>query len=582
MSAARPFDNPRELLEAWSEQIRGWAEGVPATLVQEMGKEFVQAWGDLSRQAAEHPDQWAGLVARYQRDQMNLWLRMFGGGAADDAAAPGPRPEPGDRRFAAKEWRDNPVFSYLKQSYLLASDMLTDLADRAELAATDKQKLRFYTRQFVDAMSPTNFAATNPEVLREAVETRGRSLLDGLENLTNDLRKGHITITDESAYRLGENIALTPGAVVFENELIQLIQYQPATPTVSNRPLVIVPPFINKFYILDLQPENSFVRWAVEQGNTVFMVSWVNPDSDQGHLRWDDYLESGVFTAFDVARRITRAQKLNAVAWCVGGTLLATALAVLHARGKAPVASATYFTTLLDFSEPGDLGVFIDDVQVAQREHFVRQTGMLPGRDLALIFSMLRANDLIWSYVVNNYLRGRHPAPFDILYWNSDPTNLPASMYVSYIEDMYLQNKLIKPGALSYCGEKVDLGVITTPSYFLSTIDDHIAPWATSFKVMDRLAGPAEFTLGASGHIAGVINPPAKGRRHYWVDGERGGGPEHWLETATRVAGSWWPHWHAWLRRQGGSPKAAPKRLGNARYPVIEPAPGRYVTKRGD
>jgi polyhydroxyalkanoate synthase len=460
--------------------------------------------------------------------------------------------------------------------------MLLEITDNTHLDEQESKKLRFFTRQFVDCLSPSNFATTNPEVIQRAFETKGQSLVDGLKNLIGDIDKGHISMSDESAFKLGENIATTSGAIVFKNELFELIQYHPVTEKVSNRPLVIIPPFINKFYILDLRPENSFVRYALEQGSMVFMISWVNPGRDHSDLSWDDYIESGVFKAFEVVKAITRAKQINTVAWCVGGTLLASALAVLHARENTFVGSATFLTTLLDFSKPGELGVFIDETQVAQREEYVKQTGMLPGKDLALIFSLLRANDLIWSCVVKNYLKGHQPEPFDLLYWNSDPTNLPAKLYVSYIKDMYLENKLVRANALTFCAEKIDLRKIETPCYFLSTVEDHIAPWGATYKTLNLFQGSVEFALGASGHIAGVINPPSKNRRHYWINGDRDGDPQHWLETAEKVPGSWWLHWDKWLKTQGRLQKKAPAALGNAKYKPLEPAPGRYVMKRSD
>lgn len=573
------FKNPQEIFDAYFERLDDLIEGQPAAVVQEMSKEFLRAWNDLAIQTIQHPQEWIDTMVRYQRDQMNLWLKLFAVPGSEHAE-PVVSPERGDRRFSGKEWRENPVFDYIKQSYLLASNMLNRLADTTHLDQENKKKLKFYTRFFADAMSPSNFALTNPEVIQHAVDTKGQSLIDGLQLLMEDLEKGHISMTDEAAFKLGTNLATTPGAVIYENDIMQLIQYNPTTEKVAQRPLLVIPPFINKFYILDLQPENSFVKYAADQGNTVFIISWLNPDKDKSTLTWDDYLESGVFTALDIARKITGGDKVNTVAWCVGGTLLASALAVMQARKDATVASATFFTSLLDFSEPGEIGVFVDEVQVAQREAQLEHTGMLNGRDLAMVFSMLRANDLIWSYVVNNYLKGKTPPPFDILYWNSDPTNLPASMYISYVQNMYLENKLVQPGALTMCGQSIDLSTVTTPSYFLSTVEDHIAPWTATFKTVDLFAAPVEFVLGASGHIAGVINPPAKNKRNYWTDGERGKGAEHWQQTATSHPGSWWPHWIDWLAQFRGGEVDARMSLGNDKFNVIEPAPGRYVTKR--
>ena len=561
-----------------SKLTSNWFDGLPASLMLEMNKQFMNAWVDLAAQSVQHPCRWSELVARYQLDHMKLWMNIGLGGTPDPQSTPSRRRS--DRRFSANEWQQNLLFNYLKHSYLLTSSWLMNLSAATRLEPQDQQRLRFYMQQFIDAMSPSNFIATNPEVMRLAIETGGQSLIDGLKNLLADVKKGHLSMTDESAFTLGENLAVTPGAVIYENELMQLIQYQPTTAKVWKRPLLIIPPFINKFYILDLQPENSFVKYALDQGHAVFLISWINPGPEHRHVTWDDYVQSGLFNAIKRIKRVVGAKKVNAVAWCVGGTLLASALAVMHARKTRPIASATFLTTLLDFSEPGELGVFIDERSIADREKQIEQSGFFSGTDLALVFSLLRANDLIWSYVVNNYLKGRTPPPFDILYWNSDPTNLPAKLYISYVRDMYLENKLIEPNALTICGTPIDLRTIKTPSFFLSTIDDHIAPWRATAKTMDLFSGPVEFVLGASGHIAGVINPPAKNNRSYWIDGERGEGPEHWLETAVSKPGSWWPHWNGWLMQFMGKQRASPQQLGNAEYSPIEPAPGRYVMHR--
>jgi len=578
--ASQPlFNNPQELFETYFERLDDLVEGLPASVYQEMSKEFLRAWSDLTTQTIQHPQIWIDTVVGYQRDQMSLWLKMF---TAPESEPAGPvvKPERGDRRFSSEVWSANPVFDYLKQSYLLASNMLNKLADATHLDQENKNKLKFYTRFFADALSPANFAATNPEVIQHAIDTKGQSLIDGLQLLMEDLGKGHISMTDEAAFKLGENLATTPGSVIYENDIMQLIQYNATREKVAKRPLLVIPPFINKFYILDLQPDNSFVKYAADQGNTVFIISWVNPGKELKDLTWDDYLESGVLNALKIAKEITDADRVNAVAWCVGGTLLSTALAVLQARNDPTISSATFFTTLLDFTEPGELGVFVDETQVAQREAQLAHTGMLNGRDLAMVFSMLRANDLIWSYVVSNYLKGKTPLPFDILYWNSDPTNMPGNMYISYIQNMYLENKLVQPGELTMCGESIDLSQVTTPSYFLSTIDDHIAPWNGTYKTVDLFEGPVDFVLGGSGHIAGVINPPAKNKRNYWIDGEHGKGAEHWLKTATSQPGSWWRYWIEWLAQYQDGEVDAPKAPGNNSYTEVEPAPGRYVRKR--
>lgn len=579
MSTQLPFKNPQEIFQSFSKETTRFFESFMANQGQEMLKEFTSAWEAWTKQSLQNPQQWLELVTRYQQDQWRLWISML---SANQKETPKSvvLPPSGDRRFAGKEWEENPVFNYVKQSYLLTSNFFNEMAKVTPLENEHKKKLVFYTKYFIDAISPNNFAITNPEVMRLAVETKGQSLMEGLKNLLADLEKGRISMTDETAFELGKNLAMTPGAVVFENEIMQLIQYKPTTENVLDRPLVIVPPCINKFYILDLGPENSFVKYAVSQGNTVFMISWVNPGKEHRDYSWDDYLELGVFTAFKVIKEITGAKQINTGSWCIGGTILASALAVMQQKNDDSVATATYFTTMLDFSEPGELGVFLDEIQIARRESQLKYTGLLSGKDLALTFSMLRANDLIWSYVVSNYLKGQTPAPFDILYWNSDPTNLPANMYSFYIRNMYMENKLIQSNALTLCGVPIDLRNIKVPSYFLSTLEDHIAPWKTTFNSTKLFSGPIDFVLGASGHIAGVINPPAKKKRNYWVGGELGKGPAHWLETAKSEAGSWWPYWSGWLKKQGGAEVPAPKTLGKANYPIIEPAPGRYVKKR--
>jgi polyhydroxyalkanoate synthase subunit PhaC len=470
----------------------------------------------------------------------------------------------------------------LKQGYLLNSRLISDVVEAADLDAATKHKLRFYARQFVDAMSPANFAATNPDVLKTALESKGESVKAGFENLLADMRKGGLTITDETAFEVGKNVAVSEGAVIFENELFQLIQYAPLTDQVASRPLVIVPPCINKFYILDLQPENSFVRFAAEQGQTVFLVSWRNPDASCGHVTWDDYLAQGACKAIEVALAISGADKVNAVGWCVGGTILSSALAVMRARGEESVASLTLLTTMLDFREPGDLGVFIDEQGVAQREQTIGQGGIYPGSELGFVFQTLRANDLIWPNVINNYLKGKSPEAFDLLYWNADATNLPGPMYAWYLRNMYLENNLRVAGKLTMCGTKVDLGDIDVPSYVLATQEDHIVPWRSAYRTTQLVSGKSQFVLGASGHIAGVINPASKNKRSYWTGGEQGDDAEKWLAGATETPGSWWTHWMKWLSPKGGKAVAARRKLGGRKYPVVEPAPGRYVKVRAD
>jgi polyhydroxyalkanoate synthase subunit PhaC len=519
----------------------------------------------------------AQIQLGYLQQQLQLWGRMLTSGAA---AEPVVAPDRGDRRFNAEAWRDNAGYSFLKQSYLLNSRLLSELVEAADLDAATKHRVRFYTRQFIDAMSPANYAATNPDVIKAAGDTQGQSLQAGMQNLLADLKKGGLTITDENAFEVGKNVAVSAGSVVFENELFQLIQYAPHTEKVASRPIVIVPPCINKFYILDLQPDNSFVRFAAEQGHTVFLVSWRNPDASCGQVTWDDYLAKGAMKAIEVALAVSGADKVNAVGWCVGGTILSSALAVMRARGDESVASLTLLTTMLDFREPGDLGVFIDEQGVAQREQAIGQGGIYPGAELGFVFQTLRANDLIWPNVINNYLKGKSPEAFDLLYWNADATNLPGPMYAWYLRNMYLENNLRLPGKLTMCGIKVDLGDIDMPSYVLATQEDHIVPWRSAYRTTQLVSGKSQFVLGASGHIAGVINPASKNKRSYWTGGKQGDDAEQWLASATETPGSWWNHWIKWLAPKSGKPVASRKRLGNTTYKPIEPAPGRYVKVR--
>lgn len=490
-------------------------------------------------------------------------------------------PDPGDKRFAAPEWAESPYYDYLRQAYLINAGFLKKLADTLPIDdAAAKNRLRFAARQCVDAMAPSNFAATNPEFVRKALETQGASITEGIKNLIGDLEKGRVSMTDDAAFEVGRNLATTPGQVIYENELIQLIQYAPATDKVFERPLLIVPPCINKFYILDLQPENSFVRYAVEQGMTVFLVSWRNPQADLGHLGWDDYIEKGALRALAVAREICGTEKINALGFCVGGTLLSAALSVARSRGEDPVESLTLLTTLLDFSDGGDIINFVDPASVAMREASIGRGGILRGAELASAFSALRANDLIWQYVVGNYLKGGKPAAFDLLYWNADSTNLPGPFAAWYLRNLYLDNSLRVPGKLAMCGTTADLRRVDMPAYILSTREDHIVPWRTAYLSREILGGETAFVLGASGHIAGVVNPASKNRRGFWSSEAKPAGAEDWLAGATEHAGSWWPHWMAWLRQYGGRERAARRKPGSRKYKPVEAAPGRYVKQK--
>jgi polyhydroxyalkanoate synthase len=520
------------------------------------------------------------LMADLMAAHRELWEQMLHQKPGENNAPAVPEVAR-DKRFSAAAWSSSPVHDYLRQAYVLNSRFLTRLADTMPAEnAKDAARLRFLTSQFVEALSPSNFAATNPEVIQKALATEGKSITDGINNLLKDLAKGRISTTDETVFEVGKNLATTEGAVVFENEVIQLIQYKALTSKVGKRPLLITPPCINRFYIMDLQPESSLVRYAVEAGHTVFLISWKNPGREDAQRTWDDYLNLGPFAAIPVVQQITGSKTMNMLGFCIGGTLLSSALGVLAARGEQPAASLTLLTTMLDFADTGDIDIFIDEPSVAAREAAIGKGGLLEGRELATMFSSLRPNDLIWPYVSGNYLLGNTPPAFDILYWNADSTGLPGPMACWYLRNTYLENKLRIPGELKICGESVDLGQIEAPTYLFAAREDHIVPWQTAYLVTRLLPGPHRFVLGASGHIAGVINPASKNRRNYWVDGDLNGDATHWLETAQEHPGSWWQDWVAWLHPLKNGDKTAPKALGGKNYPVIEPAPGRYVKTR--
>ena len=481
-----------------------------------------------------------------------------------------------DRRFAADPWCQDPRFDGIARAYLSQSELLRQTLDTAPLDERSKAQWGFVLRQVVDALSPANCLATNPEALQAALDSGGASLVEGTRLFMEDFAKGRVSMTDDTAFEVGRNVATSPGSVVFENDLIQLIQYTPSTAHVHERPLLVVPPCINKFYILDLQPDNSFVGHAVSQGHTVFLVSWRNAGPEQGGLGWDDYLEQGVMQAVDVALAISGADRVNTLGFCVGGTLLASALSVMAARGDDKVASLTLLTTMLDFSDTGEIGLLVDEQSAAAREATIGQSGLLKGSELAQVFAALRANDLIWPYVVSGYLKGKAPPAFDLLFWNGDDTNLPGPMFCWYLRNTYLENKLREPGATVQCGVPVDLGAVEVPAFLYASREDHIVPWQTAYKSTELLGGDLTFVLGASGHIAGVINPPAKKKRNYWV-GKIEPDAGLWLEHARSEPGSWWPVWAGWLEQHAAALVPAPKSAGNRKFPVIEPAPGRYV-----
>ncbi len=516
-------------------------------------------------------------IQQLQQQYIEQASRLWSAGVGTAPAVPK------DKRFAGEGWAKNPVAAFTASAYMLNAQALAGMADAVQADEKTRQRIRFAVEQWVAAMSPSNFLALNPEAQKKALETKGESLSKGLQNLLQDMGKGYVSMTDESVFEVGKNVATTEGAVVYENDIFQLIEYKPLTSKVYERPLLLVPPCINKFYILDLQPENSLIRYAVSQGHRTFVISWRNPDASCAQLTWDDYIERAVIAAIGVVQNIADAEQINALGFCVGGTMLSTALAVLAARGQYPVASATLLTTLLDFSDTGILDVFIDEAFVRSREMQMGGGGLLKGQELAATFSFLRPNDLVWNYVVGNYLKGETPPAFDLLYWNSDSTNLPGPWYAWYLRNTYLENNLIQPGKLTVCGEQVDMGNVDVPVYIYGSREDHIVPINASYAATQVLPGEKRFVMGASGHIAGVINPPAKNKRSHWIrsDGELPATLEEWIAGAEELPGSWWTDWADWLKSHAGKQLAAPKRYGKGtEYQAIENAPGRYVLQK--
>lgn len=544
-----------------------------------IGNLFVQ----VAEQVLAKPETLKQAQESLAADYAKLWQATAASLRGESAPAV-IAPQPGDRRFKDEDWSANPTFSAIKQFYLLAARWLEAMVGGAEgIEPRTRQKALFYLRQFLSAVAPTNFIATNPKVIRATTETNAENLRRGFANLLDDMERSRgplqIALTDTSAFTLGENLALTPGKVVYQNDLMQLLQYAPTTETVYRRPLLIVPPWINKYYVLDMQPKNSFIRWAVGEGHTVFVISWVNPSGPLAAKTFDDYLLEGPMAALDAIGEATGADKINTLGYCIGGTLLACALARMAALGDERVASATFFTTLVDFSDPGELGVFIDEEQIGLIETYMEKKGFLDGSQMSQVFSMLRENDLIWSAFISNYLLGKDPPPFDLLYWNSDSTRMPAKMHGFYLREMYLNNRLVEPDALTIAGQPIDLRRIRVPAYILSAREDHIAPWMSSFAATRLYAGPVRFVLAASGHIAGVINPPAAGKYNYWTNKRRVKLPDTWLKGAERHDGSWWPDWSAWVKRRAAGMVRA-RVPGAGALPALEEAPGSYVKMR--
>jgi len=559
------------------------AQSLSAAMRDEMG--IAKAYMDLYAKLASDPALVASISVNlwvdYARLWQSSWMKMFG-----LTSAPVAEPAKSDSRFKDQDWSANFLFDLIKQSYLISARHIQHAVSQVEgLPPESEKKVAFFTRQYVDALSPSNFLLTNPQVLKETLSSGGQNLVRGLNNLLADIEKGggqlQISMTDEKAFKLGENVATTPGSVVFENDLMQLIQYKPATAQVLKRPLIIVPPWINKYYILDLREKNSFIKWAVNQGHTVFVVSWVNPDAKLAQKGFDDYMFEGPLAALDAVEKATGEREVNFIGYCLGGTLLGATLAYLAAKKDDRVKTATFFVSLLDFSQPGELGVFIDEAQVESLERKMNERGYLEGSEMASTFNMLRSNDLVWSFVVNNYLMGKDPFPFDLLYWNADSTRMPARMHSFYLRNMYIKNLMGIPGGIELAGVPIDLSKVKIPSYFISTVEDHIAPWKTTYKGARYLGGArreaVRFVLGGSGHIAGIVNPPSAKKYHYWTNDSLPETAETWFEGATQRPGSWWEDWQAWIEKTNADAPRVPARIPKS---TIEDAPGRYAKLR--
>ena len=556
-----------------------------STPADELG--IAQAFMDMMAKLLANPYKLAQSQMNLVWDYFSLWqhsmMRVAGLSAAPVAA-----PEKTDKRFKDEEWEEHFLFDFIKQSYLIAARHIHDTVSGVDgLDDQTQKKVNFYTRQYIDALSPSNFAMTNPEVFRETVKSHGQNLLKGLNNLLRDVEDGggnlRVKMTDTTAFELGKNVATTPGKVVFQTEMMQLVQYTPSTDKVLKKPLLIVPPWINKFYILDLRDKNSYIKWCVDQGHTVFVISWVNPDERLASRGFDAYVKDGVLAALDAIEQQTGEKEVNAAGYCLGGTLLATTLAYLAAKRQKRIASATFFTTMTDFTEPGELGVFIDEGQVSSLEKKMFERGYLEGSEMAGTFSMLRSNDLIWSFVVSNYLMGKDPFPFDLLYWNSDSTRMPAAMHSFYLRSMYMENRLVEPGGIEIDGTPIDLTKIKVPCYFISAIEDHIAPWKSTYMGARRFTAPVRFVLGGSGHIAGIVNPPAANKYGYWVNpaAKLPESAEAWFEGAQQNAGSWWTDWQSWVTGHDAA-QVDPRDPAKGKLKALEEAPGSFVKARVD
>ena len=557
VDAAQQFQ--QTLMQSWSQGLKAMQLAVP-----ENTAEAEKAQPDISFDAEKLQQ----LQKQYMDDALKLFSTQFT-----------PTNVEQDRRFSNPAWTDNPVAAYMAELYLLNARTMMGLAEAVQAPPKTQNRIRFAIEQWVSAAAPSNFLVFNAEAQKKAIDTKGESIALGLKNLMHDIEQGHMSMTDESQFEVGKNVATTEGAVVFENEFFQLIEYKPLTDKVFAKPFLMVPPCINKYYILDLQPDNSLVRYAVAQGHRTFVLSWRNPDASLKHATWDNYIEDAIIQAIRVCAAISGSPTINALGFCVGGTMLTTALAVLAARCEKPVESLTLLTTLLDFTDTGILDVFIDENHVKFREAEMGSGGLMKGQDLSATFSFLRPNDLVWNYVVGNYLKGETPPPFDLLYWNSDSTNLPGPFFAWYLRHTYLENKLKSPNVLTVCGEKIDFSKVNIPVYLYGSREDHIVPIGGAYASTQVLPGEKRFVMGASGHIAGVINPPSKNKRSHWIraDGALPATFDAWQEGANEHKGSWWTDWAAWLQTHAGKQIAAPKRYGKGKYKASVPAPGTYV-----
>ena len=539
-----------------------------------------QAFLELSASMMKNPEKIIETQARAWSAYTDIWLNTARAMLGEDNS-PLRQPDSGDRRFKHSAWDENPFYSFIKQSYLITSDAIQSaILDTEGMDENTARKARFYTKQFVDAMSPTNFLLTNPEVMEATLESKGDNLLKGMQNFIEDFDaetgRLRITMTDKDAFELGKDIAVTPGKVVFQNDLLQLLQFEPSTVQTFKLPLLIIPPWINKYYVLDLQPQNSMIKWLADQGHTVFVVSWVNPDEKLAHKDFGDYVTEGALAAVDAVEKATGESGVNLVGYCIGGTLLAAMLAYMREKGDTRAVSATFFVSLIDFSIPGDLGVFIDEQQLENLEKTMNEKGYHDGREMAATFNMLRSNDLIWSFYIRNYLLGKDPFPFDLLYWNADSTRLPAKMHGTYLRTMYLKNEFREPGGLNVAGIPIDVSAIKTPAYFISTEEDHIAPWEGTYLGAQLLSGPVRFVLGKSGHIAGIINPPGANKYGYYTGPEVDVSAEEWRADADPRPGSWWTDWHSWLEQYAGE-RVPARQPGAGGQSVLEDAPGSFV-----